>query len=266
MAAVERSTTRLEVLLRRDRILVAVAIAGVCALCWAHLVAASADMAAMDVAAMAMAGIAPWTARDFALVLAMWVVMMVGMMLPTAAPMLLLYAQVARRAAADGRPLAPTGLFALGYATVWGLFSVAATAAQWGLDRLALLSCTMVATSPALGAALLVGAGLYQLTPWKERCLRHCREPARFLAGGFRRGRLGAFRMGLVHGAFCLGCCWALMGLLFVGGVMNLLWIGGITLVVLLEKLAPHGARGAKLGGLVLTGVGAGLAVGWLRI
>jgi len=263
--AVQQQTTRLEALLQRDRLFVAAGVAGVTALCWAHLVAASSDMAAMDLGAMAAVQIAPWTARDFALVLAMWVVMMIGMMLPTATPMLLLYARVARRAAADGRPFAPTGLFALGYAAVWSLFSVAATAAQWGLDRLALLSCAMVATSPALGAALLVGAGLYQLTPWKEACLRHCREPAHFLSRGWRRGRLGAFRMGFAHGAFCLGCCWALMSLLFVGGVMNLLWIGGITLVVLLEKLAPHGTRGAKLGGLVLTGVGAGLALGWLR-
>ena len=265
MDAAHLSTTRLEAVLRRDRLLVAASVAGVTALCWAYLVTASAEMAEMDAGAMAAARIGPWTARNFALVLAMWIGMMIGMMLPTATPMLLLHARVARRAAADGHALPPTGLFALGYATVWSLFSVAATGAQWELGRLALLSCTMVATSPALGAALLAGAGLYQLTPWKEACLHHCRDPAHFLARGWRCGRLGAFRMGLAHGAYCLGCCWALMSLLFVGGVMNLLWIGTITLAVLFEKLAPQGVRGAQRGGIVLIGLAAAVALGWLR-
>jgi predicted metal-binding membrane protein len=265
VAGAERVAGRLEALLRRDRALVLSAVLGVTALCWAHLFAAARAMVMDGEAAMAMARIAPWSARDLALLLLMWVVMMVGMMLPSATPMLLLYAQVARKAASEGRPLAPTGLFALGYATAWALFCVAATAAQWGLDRLALLSPAMVATSPALGAAILMGAGLYQLTPWKEACLRHCRAPALFLASRWRRGASGALRMGFEHGGFCLGCCWALMALLFVGGVMNLLWIGAITLFVLLEKLAPRGATGPRLGGFALLALGAAVAAGWLR-
>jgi len=122
----------------------------------------------------------------------------------------------------------------------------------------------LVSSSPALGAALLIGAGLYQLTPMKDACLAHCRSPAHFIAEHWRAGPLGALRMGALHGAYCLGCCWLLMGLLFFGGVMNLLWIAAITLFVLIEKLVPYGRSGGRLAGLGMIAAGIGvLVVGW---
>jgi predicted metal-binding membrane protein len=160
--------------------------------------------------------------------------------------------------------VAPTASFVVGYLAVWTLFSLAATGAQWALDRAALLSPMLVASSPWLGALLLAAAGLYQLTPAKDVCLRHCRAPAHFIAAHWRPGVAGALRMGAIHGAFCLGCCWALMGLLFFGGVMNLLWIAAITLFVLGEKLLPAGPRTARWTGAAMI-LGAGLvAAGWL--
>jgi len=151
-----------------------------------------------------------------------------------------------------------------GYLAIWTLFSLAATGAQWALDRAALLSPMMVASSPWLGALLLAAAGAYQLTPAKEACLRHCRAPAHFIAAHWRPGVAGAFRMGAIHGVFCLGCCWALMGLLFFGGVMNLLWIAAITLFVLGEKLLPAGRRTARWSGAAMILAAGLLAARWI--
>ena len=133
----------------------------------------------------------PWTALDAAITFAMWAVMMVGMMLPSATPMTLIYAQVVRKAARDGSVLPPTAVFVAGYLCAWTLFSAAATAAQWGLERAALLSPMLVSTSPQLGAALLVAAGIWQLTPWKNACLSHCRSPVHYFAANFRPGARG---------------------------------------------------------------------------
>ena len=177
---------------------------------------------------------------------------MVGMMVPSAAPMSLIFASVSRKAAAQGSAVAPAFLFTSGYVAAWTLFSVGATALQWQLEKLALLSPMLASASPLFGGALLVLAGLYQLSRWKDACLDHCRAPARFFAEHWRAGRWGAFRMGLSHGLYCLGCCWLLMGLLFFGGVMNLLWVAGLTAFVLVEKIAPHGARIARVAGIGL--------------
>lgn len=204
-----------------------------------------------------MTGVQPWTATEFGLRLAMWAVMMIAMMVPTAAPMTLLYAAVARKAAAQHNPLAPTFVFVAGYVAMWTIFSLVATIAQHALDQAALLSPTMVSRSPQLGAALLIAAGIYQLTPLKNACLRNCRSPAHFLSRYWRTGNLGAFRMGLRLGIYCVGCCWILMGLLFVGGVMNLLWIAGIAVFVLLEKTIPFGVAGGRLAGAAMILVGA---------
>ena len=157
--------------------------------------------------------------------------------------------------------MAPTGAFVAGYLFLWCVFSLGATVVQWGLHETAMLSPMMVAKSHVVGAGLLMVAGLYQLTPWKAACLDHCRAPVHFFAKHWRPGVRGAFRLGLYHGAFCLGCCWALMGLLFVGGVMNVLWIAAITVFVLFEKVLPVGALSARLRwaagiGLVVSGVG----------
>lgn len=217
------------------------------------------DMSSVDV--MAMLQVKPWAAADWAMMLAMWIIMMVGMMLPSATPMILIYAAIARKAARDGSPLAPTVVFATGYIVMWGLFSVFATISQWALDQAALLSPMMVSTSPLLGAGLVIAAGIYQLTPLKDACLDHCRAPARFISEHWRPGFRGAFRMGAEHGLYCLGCCWLLMGLLFFGGVMSLAWIAGLTVFVLVEKLLPFPSGVARVGGLTLIAVGAALGV-----
>ena len=230
-------------------------------LSWLYLIVMAREMASMP---MAMMGLHAWTPAHFGMMFAMWAIMMVGMMLPSATPTTLVYTAVARKASREGTPVAPVAAFVAGYLFMWTLFSLGATLAQWGLESAALLSPMMVSASPALGGVLLIGAGVYQLTPFKDACLEHCRSPAHFIAERWRSGPLGAFRMGVEHGAFCLGCCWVLMGLLFFGGVMNLLWIAAITLFVLLEKVAPFGAGGGRLSGIGM--VGAGLFVllsGW---
>jgi predicted metal-binding membrane protein len=205
----------------------------------------------------AMTRVQPWTATEFGLRLAMWAVMMVAMMVPTAAPMTLMYAAVARKAAAQHNPLAPTFVFVTGYITMWTIFGLVATVTQLALDQAALLSPMMVASSALFGAAVLIGAGIYQLTPLKNACLRNCRAPAHFLSRYWRTGNLGAFRMGLRLGVYCVGCCWILMGLLFVGGVMNLLWIAAIAIFVLLEKTVPFGEWGGRFAGAAMILVGA---------
>jgi predicted metal-binding membrane protein len=197
-----------------------------------------------------------WSATDFGLTLSMWGVMMVAMMVPTAVPMTLVYAAVARKAAREGRAVPPTFVFVAGYLAVWALFSIVATIAQLTLDQLSLLSPLMVSASPLLAAALLIAAGVYELTPYKHACLAQCRAPAQFMAQHWRVGPAGAFRIGLALGAYCLGCCWVLMGLLFVGGVMNLLLIAVIAIFILLEKTLPFGEAGGRVVGAVMILVG----------
>jgi predicted metal-binding membrane protein len=191
----------------------------------------------------------------------MWWVMMIAMMVPSAAPMVLLYARVQRynlRHSETTGAAVPTAAFLVGYLLAWLLFSLLATALQWGLEQAALVhGMLMWSTSATLSGILLVAAGLYQFSPLKGTCLSHCRSPAAFLSRHWRRGRSGALRMGLEHGCFCVGCCWFLMLLLFVGGIMNLVWIAALTLLVLLEKLLPRGAWVARASGcLMLAAVG----------
>jgi len=246
----------LEQLLLRDRLAVLAGLGGAVALSWLYLVPASRDMyGAMDgLSAWMMES--RWDAGYLLLIFGMWAVMMVGMMLPSAAPAILLYARVMRNSAGVAAPLARTYAFAGGYLLAWTGFSLVATLLQWALAELALLSPMMESASPALGAALLIVAGLYQWTPLKESCLTNCRSPAQFLTQHARPGVGGALRLGLHHGLYCVGCCWALMLLLFAGGVMSLAWIGAITIFVLLEKLAPFGAQGGRLSGGLLVGAG----------
>ena len=242
---------------RRDRITIFTALIGVIAVSWLYLIRMAVSMETMPIDPGRLLEIKPWTAADFLLMFVMWAVMMVGMMVPSAIPMSLIYAAIARKAARQGMSLAPTAVFVFGYVLVWTLFSVGATITQWALDQTAMLSPMMVATSPVLGTILLITAGVYQMTPAKTACLQHCRAPAHFISKHWRPGTWGAFRMGIEHGAFCLGCCWALMTLLFFGGVMNLIWIVGITLFVLLEKVIPFGIQGGRWagGGMILTGL-----------
>ena len=260
-ASVAPSEPILPLILRRDRLPAIVGLVGVTALAWLYLVRMAHDMAGMggmtEMAQMAMPMIEPWSAADWLAMFLMWAVMMVGMMLPGAAPMILIYDRVRERQEARGASLAATGVFALGYLIAWALFSVGATAAQWALEQAALLSPMMVSASPWLGGGLLIAAALYQWTPLKHACLIHCRSPITFLAHHWRPGNPGALRMGLHHGLYCIGCCWVLMALLFVGGVMNLLWIALLALFVLLEKVLPQGELFSRLSALLLAGAGA---------
>lgn len=253
------SNATLEALLRRDRIIVGIALAVLTALAWVYLVEMARHMAEMDVHArmgMAMPQGEPWRIRDVAMLFAMWSVMMVGMMLPSAAPMILVFTTVNRRREAQQRPLAHTGAFVLGYVIVWTGYSAVAALAQWGLHGVALLSPMMVSTSPYLGGGFLLAAGIFQWTPLKYACLTTCRSPLSFLITQWREGARGALVMGLRHGAYCVGCCWALMALLFVAGVMNLVWVAAIAVAVLLEKVVPRGDLVGRLAGVVLVAAG----------
>lgn len=250
----------LESALKRDRLLVLVGLAGATVLAWTYLVVLAlrmGDLPSTMGEAVAATQIRPWSGLDFALMFLMWTVMMIGMMLPSAAPMILTFAAVNRRQKERGGPFVPTLVFVSGYAAIWTAFSAVATGLQWALDQAALLSPMMVTTSPRLGGALLIAAGVFQWTPLKQACLRHCRSPFGFILHRWRRGARGAWFMGLEHGAFCLGCCWALMGLLFFGGVMSLLWIAAIALFVLVEKAAPAGSGIGRASGLLLVAAGA---------
>ncbi len=286
-----------ELVLKRDRLIVIAGLVTVITLSWIYiLLGAGMKMTALEMTAMTMAqhdtpdmvmegrkggslsstrGIgetmhmgkaavlkpATWTLGYALLMVVMWWVMMLAMMLPSAAPMILLFALVNRKQRTVGALFVPTGVFAAGYIVAWGGFSALAAGLQWSFERAALLSSMMAGTSALFGGALLIAAGIYQLTPLKQACLKHCRGPIQFITHHWRPGTFGAFRMGVEHGLFCLGCCWFLMGLLFVGGVMNLYWIIGLAVFVLLEKTIPAGHWLGRLtgvgliawGGVVLT-------------
>ena len=200
----------------------------------------------------------PWKAIEFGYVFAMWAVMMIGMMTPSAAPMILIYARVGRQAAIAGQPFAASAWFAAGYLLAWTAFSLAAISVQWALQRAALLTPMMESASNIFGGIVLIAAGLYQWTPLKDACLSSCQAPLTFIMrhGGFRCEATGALTLGFRHGLYCVGCCWALMTLLFVGGVMNLFWIAALAVLVLFEKVVPFGRLVARLAGLALIAAG----------
>ena len=242
---------------RRDFLAIGISLGGITLLSWLYLYSMASSMS-MPMGAMQ---IQPWSAHYFLMMFLMWAIMMVGMMLPSVAPTVLIYAAIARKAATGNTPVAPTGAFISGYVVIWIVFSLFATTAQWALDQAALLSPMMVSNSVGLGAVLIVTAGIYQWLPIKDKCLQQCRSPVDFITSHWQKGMTGAFRMGLSHGMFCLGCCWVLMSLLFVGGVMNLLWIAAITLFVLLEKILPLGDAGGRVMGLIMIATGAIIAL-----
>jgi predicted metal-binding membrane protein len=254
----------LESLLRRDRLVVGAALATLLVAAWAylfHLAFAMPDMATTDMVGMmgmsvTMPDMHPWSWIEFAALVVMWAVMMVAMMTPAAAPMILTFATIYGRRVAAGQPSVPTGIFVLGYFFVWTVYSLVAAAAQVGLHAAALLSPAMAATSSRFAGGLLIAAGVFQWTPLKSACLAACRSPLSFLMSGWREGASGAFLMGLRHGVYCLGCCWALMALLFVAGVMNLLWIAAIAAIVLVEKAGPRGDVIGRVAGVGLIVVG----------
>ena len=211
--------------------------------------------AGMPGMAMPASSVSPsWSLGVWLTAVAMWSAMMVAMMTPSAAPTILLYARVHRGAARGGLgSVAPTNAFAAGYLMVWLFFSIAAAGLQWALQDMGLVSATKMGShSKGLSAAVMIAAGLYQFTTVHSLCLRHCRAPAAFLARHWRPGSGGAARLGVIHGTYCVGCCWVLMVLLFVGGVMNLAWIAALTLLVLAQRLAPGGVWVGRAAGAVL--------------
>jgi predicted metal-binding membrane protein len=252
-----RPLTILESALRFDRMSAVVLLIVVPLVSWLWIVVMARDMYGSMTGASAWMMTAVWDGRHLALLWAMWAVMMIGMMLPSATPMLLTYGFVARRSAGDASA-ASRQIYALagGYLAVWTLFSLGATALQRLLATLLVVSSMMEVTSPRVGAALLLVAGIYQLTPLKLACLRSCQSPFGFLMSHWRTGTAGAYRMGFEHGMLCVGCCWALMLLLFAGGVMNLAVIAALTALVAVEKLTPFGTQGARIAGVLLIGAG----------
>ena len=249
-----------EAVLRRERAVVALAMALIAALAWAYLWrGAGMGMPALQMTTLAlfphlqpdMPGGMP---AALPVVAAMWWVMMVAMMTPAVAPLVLLYGRVMRHHA--GQPGAGRGFpFALlaGYLAAWGVFAVAAALVQMLLQPAGLISSMMLwSKSAVLSASVLALAGIYQFSPLKRACLARCRGPVEFLTRYWRPGRSGAFGLGAWHGAYCVGCCWLLMALLFVGGVMNLAWIAALSLLVLAEKAAPSGELIAKCSGALL--------------
>jgi predicted metal-binding membrane protein len=238
---------------RRERVVIAAALAAVTALSWLYVYRQMAPMA--DMADIAPAAFAPWNVADFALNFAFWWAMMPGMMLPSATPMILTFATINRRKRERGQRFVPTAVFTAGYIGAWGLFGLVATFTDWGLERAALMSPTTQALSPVLAAAAVGATGLYQFTPLKSVCLAHCRSPLDFVLNHWREGTAGAFWMGVAHGLYCLGCCWFLMALMFAAGIMSLLWMAAIAAFVLIEKLFPAGQWIARGGGLAMLGV-----------
>ena len=260
-----------ERLLRRDRTIVIVAIMAMTAIASTYTVlGVGMDMPAYkmtrmpgvrDAGGMSGATMArAWSPAYAVLVFFMWWVMMVAMMLPSAAPAILLHSSLKRLSSPASTNAAA---FLAGYLAVWALFSLVATGLHWGLESVGVLSASMMTMKGGpLAGGVLILAGLYQFTSLKHACLAHCQSPAEYLAANHRPGRNGAFRMGVGHGIYCLGCCWSLMALLFVGGVMNLWWIAGLAILVALEKLLPSGARIARISGGAMIVSGLVLAAG----
>jgi len=236
--------TAVESTLKRGRVVVLGALLAIIALAWGYILTG----AGMDMMAPAV-----WNFGYACLMFTMWWVMMVAMMLPSATPMVLLFATLNRKQKENDKPYVPTAVFASAYLIVWAGFSLVAVAVQWGLESMALLSPMLESASVVLGGVLLMTAGLYQLTPLKQACLKHCRSPLQFILTRWRSGANGAFHMGIEHGAYCVGCCWFLMGLLFFGGIMNLYWIVGLAVYVLLEKTIPVGHWISHTAGIALT-------------
>lgn len=249
---------------RRERWIIAGALAAIAAAAWAYMIHEARGMTVTGVCECLgmQANGAGFSVGTLPPLFLMWAGMMVAMMLPSATPMILTFAAVSRNRRRLDRPFVPVTIFVAGYVAIWTAFSLIAAMAQWFLHRQALLSPAMASTSAWLGGLLLLAAGVFQFTPLKHACLTQCRAPFDFIMTRWREGAGGAFRMGLEHGLFCAGCCWALMGLLFVAGVMNIFWIAALSFLVGLEKLLPRGLWLSSATGVLLTLWGAWLIAG----
>jgi predicted metal-binding membrane protein len=244
--------------LRRDRRVVLASLVLIVVLAWAYLWYDASAMGGMSMGGSVTPVGAPHAIGPavLAMTFVMWTIMMIGMMVPSAAPTILLYSTIVRKNAERGTILPAVWVFAGGYLLVWTAFSLAATLLQLALAQLGLLTPMMVSAERWLSGLLLIAAGLFQWTPLKQTCLRKCRTPMEFVVTRWRDGTVGALRMGLDHGLYCLGCCWALMLLLFVAGVMNLLWVALLAALVFAEKLLPAGPWTARIAGVVLVAAG----------
>jgi predicted metal-binding membrane protein len=223
---------------QRDRTVVLASVSILATLAWVYTVHL-ADKSPQMFGAMAMPAMSGWGAADFLFMFTMWAVMMIAMMLPSATPMILIFEKICKKRKSEQQPFVPTMIFVAGYLFVWIGFSIFATALNWWLHVGGQLSSVMGHTPPIIGGVILVAAGVFQWTPLKQTCLKHCRSPISFLMTNWREGAVGAMKMGLHHGSYCLGCCWLLMVLLFVLGVMNLAWVAVLTIVILVEKVLP---------------------------
>jgi len=243
----------IESILTRDRNVVAAALLALSGVAWAYLAWLNAHMSGAAMPGMNMGPPNPLAPTELGFAIVMWAVMMVGMMTPSAAPMILLYARIGRQARGQGTVFPATGWFAAGYLAVWTAFAIIAGVAQAGLAQAALITPMIALNNSIVAGGLLLIAGIWQWLPLKDACLAQCQAPFAFLqrAGGFRRDPAGAFKQGAKHGFYCVGCCWALMVLLFVGGVMNLLWVAALSMFVLLEKLVPARKIITRTAGLV---------------
>lgn len=253
-----QASTHLESLLKRDRAVVFSGVLAVIAIAWGYTIYVAQSNAGIGASmGMAMGNIRSWSGVDFSLMFVMWAVMMVAMMVPSAAPMVLLFASVNRRRREESKPFVATGVFLSGYLVIWAGFALGATLGNWGLHQASLLTSMMGESSSGyLGGGLLLAAGIFQWSQLKYVCLTHCRSPLSFLMSDWREGNGGAFKMGLQHGRYCLGCCWVLMALLFVLGVMNLVWIAALAAFVLAEKVIPGGEKVSKITGGLLAAWG----------
>lgn len=229
-----RVGSRLERVLRRDRLIIGVVLAVLAALSWLQMFAPAAAVPARDGAPLL-----PCCGARFGVAFLMWVVMMAGMMIPSVAPMVLTHAAIARRRVASGAPFVSSGLFLAGYLVAWVGFSAAAAFLQGVLFRAAVLDGRSLAIGPWAGAAVLVAAAMFQLSPAKSACLTQCRAPVGYFMTEWREGKMGALIMGLRHGSFCIGCCWLLMAVLFAVGIMNVVWGAVLTAFVVAEKVLP---------------------------
>ncbi|MCJ8319497.1 MAG: DUF2182 domain-containing protein [Colwellia sp.] len=197
-----------------------------------------------------------WQFIDIAMLFIMWSIMMVGMMLPSAMPVILLIDKLNQQRKSRQASYAHSLFFVFGYLLIWTFYSLVITFLQYGLHHLTLLSPMMVSANATFSALLLIAAGLYQNSSVKKKCLNYCRSPLSFITTQWREGIRGAVKMGMLHGQYCLACCWLLMALLFVTGVMNLQWILILTVLVLIEKLMPKGELFGKYLGFLLIAYG----------
>lgn len=254
MGTASSSPELLEAALRKDRLIVIAGLVALAALAWLYITHTASGMAAHTGMSIPMAS--AWDLDETAGLALMWIIMMIAMMVPPVTPVILLFAGVSRRRRSQGVPAAPVSVFTLGYLLAWTGYAVLAALTQSALHSAALLSPAMTSASPLLGGAILILAGVYQWLPLKGACLSHCRSPLGFFSTEWREGLSGALHMGFRHGSYCVGCCWALMALLFVAGVMNLVWVALIAGFVLAEKVVPNGRLLGRITGVALAGYG----------